>query len=335
MGCVSMSRSHFSDGKISSKRMKRAILAANQELEPIIPAFSKSQWQHAVGASGTLRAINKVLDATNWSNNGITLDGLERLLEAVIDAGHTDHLDLPELSENRREVFPGGVAITYSTFKSLGIESMRVSDGALREGLLYDLMGRIYHEDVRELSVRALAERYHYDHEHADRIIKTIEYCLDQIELPIDLIRKTALQWLDWAVRLHEIGIAIAHSHHQKHAAYIIEHADIAGFSRQDQKLLATLVRIHRRKYVSKLLDELAPPWNTAAKNLSIILRLAILLHRSRHTDSIPKFKLNLDKKGLDIRFEKNWLDSNPLTQADLEQEASYLEAAGFGLQFK
>ena len=335
LGCVSMSLALFPDGKISSKRMKRAILAANQELEPVIPTFSKSHWQHAVGASGTLRAINKVLDAAGWSNNGITLNGLERLLEAVIDAGHTDRLDLPELSENRRAVFPGGVAITYSTFKSLGIESMQVSDGALREGLLYDLMGRIYHEDVREISVRALAERYHYDQKHADRIIKTIEYCLDQIESPFGLFRKTAQQWLDWAVRLHEIGMAIAHSNHQKHAAYIIEHADIAGFSRQDQKLLATFVRIHRRKFISKLFDELAPPWNTAAKNLSIILRLAIVLHRSRHIDSMPAFKLIFEKKGMDICFEKNWLDSNPLTQADLEQEASYLKAAGFTLQFK
>lgn len=335
MGCVSMSMTHFANGKISGKRMKRAIIAANQELEPIIPNFSTNRWQHAVGASGTLRAIYKVLDAMNWGNNGITLDGLEHLVTAIVDAGHTDHLDLPELSEDRREVFPGGVAIAYSTFKSLGIKSMQVSDGALREGLLYDLMGRIYHEDVRELSVRALAERYHYDPDHADRIIKTIEYCLEQIESPPGLLRKTALQWLDWAVRLHEIGISIAHSHHQKHAAYIIEHADIAGFSRQDQKLLATLVRIHRRKFVSKLFDELAPPWNNSAKNLSIILRLAILLHRSRHTDSVPSFKLELNKKGLAICFENNWLDNNPLTQADLEQEANYLESAGIKLQFK
>ena len=335
MGCVSMSLTHFPNGKISAKRMKRAILAAKQELEPVTRNFSKADWQHAVGASGTLRAINKVLEALKWSKNGITLDGLKRLVDEITEAGHTDCLALPALNDNRAEVFPGGVAIAYATFKSLNIETMQVSDGALREGLLYDLMGRIYHDDIRVHSVHSLAERYHYDAKHADRIIKTIEYCLEQIEPPAGVTRKMALQWLDWAARLHEIGIAIAHSHHQKHGAYIIEHADIAGFSRQDQKLLATLVRLHRRKFVDKLFDDLVQPWNTAARTLLIILRLAILLNRSRHVDSLPPFKLSLAKKRMDLRFEKNWLADNPLTHADLEQEANYLEAAGIKLQFE
>ncbi len=335
MGCVSMSLTHFPNGKISAKRMKRAILAAKQELEPITHNFSKSEWQHAVGASGTLRAISRVLDAMKWSKNGITVEGLKRLVTAVVDAGHTDRLELPELNANRAEVFPGGVAIAYATFKSLGIDTMRVADGALREGLLYDLMGRIYHDDIRVHSVNKLAERYQYDRDHANRIIQTIESCLEQIEPPPGLTRKTAQQWLDWATRLHEIGIAIAHSQHQKHGAYIIEHADIAGFSRQDQKLLATLVRLHRRKFVDKQFNDLAQPWNTAARTLSIILRLAILLNRSRHVDSTPQFKLSLNKKRMDIRFEKNWLADNPLTQADLAQEASYLETAGIKLKFE
>jgi len=335
MGCVSMSLAHFSGGKINAKRMKRAILAAKQELEPITASFSKSEWQHAVGSSGTLRAINRVLDAMKWSNNGITLEGLKRLVTALVDAGHTNRLEFPELNSNRAEVFPGGVAIAYATFKSLGIETMQVSEGALREGLLYDLMGRIYHDDIRVHSVNALAERYQYDRAHANRITQTIESCLEQIEPPIGITRKMAQQWLHWAARLHEIGIAIAHSQHQKHGAYIIEHADIAGFSRQDQKLLATLVRLHRRKFVAKQFDDLVPPWNTAAPTLSIILRLAILLNRSRHVDSAPQFKLSLNKNRMDIRFGKNWLADNPLTQADLAQEANYLETAGIKVQFE
>lgn len=334
IGCVSMSHRYFGDGKITNKRFKKAVINAQQELEPFETIFQKSCWEEAVGASGTLRAIDKVLRATGWSKEGITLEGLTRLADAIIEAGQIDKIRLPDLSPERYPIFPGGLAIIYASFIILGIGQMKVSEGALREGLLYDLLGRLYHEDSRSHSVKTLAHRYHVDLDHAERIIETVKACLDQIH-PIEPFDKdTAIQWLEWAAQLHEIGLDIAHHQYHKHSAYIIEHADLAGFSQQDQKLLATLVRAHRRKFPLKLFNELAHPWKAAALPLAIILRLAVLLHRGRHAEPLPHFEFCIEENRIALKFPIGWLENHPLTQADLEQEAAYLEATGFNLTF-
>ncbi|MGH8555909.1 MAG: exopolyphosphatase [Methylococcales bacterium] len=335
MGCVSMSTQHFADGKINARRMKRAIIAAQLELEAIWQDFYAGEWQQAVGASGTFRAVAKAIQSRGWSNRGITAASLQQLVDYLIEAGDIDQIQIPELAPDRLPVLPGGVAIVQAAFKTLGIEEMEVSEGALREGLLYDLVGRIYHNDVRENSVKALAERYHTNSEHAVQIIETLQTCFEQVELPDDLNREIAAQTLEWAARLHEIGFDIAHNKYHRHGAYIIEHADMAGFSQQEQKLLATLVRVHRRKFVCKYFDDLLAPWNTAAKTLALLLRLAVILHRSRHLNPLPEFRVILTGGSLAIHFPEDWLNGHPLTQADLQQEAVYLEAAAIRLQFE
>lgn len=334
MGCVSMSLAHFGDGKLTAKRMKRAVIAAQIELEPLERSFRHGAWSEAVGASGTLRTVEKLLLAHGWSKDGITLEGLGKLVDALLAAGHIDKLPFAELSLDRKPILPGGVAIIYATFKSLGIPHMKVADGALREGLLYDLLGRIKHEDVRARTVSALAARYHVDPEHAARVRQTARDFWGQIAPAAGIIRESGEQWLDWAAELHEIGLDIAHSGYHKHSAYIIENADLPGFSRQDQKLVATVVRAHRRKFPTKLFKELVAPWNTAARPLALTLRLAVLLHRSRNTAKLPRITITLADKQLSLRFPAGWLDEHPLTAADLEREAEYLKAAGEALDY-
>lgn len=327
MGCVSMSQAHFGDGKITPKRFKRAVLAAQIELEPFERTFRAGAWNEAVGSSGTLRTVEKLLLAAGWSKEGITSEGLGRLMDALLSAGHVDKLSFDELSPDRKPILPGGVAIIYASFKSLGIQRMKVADGALREGLLYDLLGRIHREDVRARTVTALAVRYHVDSEHAARVAQTASRLWKQIAPAAGLSREVGEQWLNWAAELHEIGLDIAHSQHHKHGAYIIENADLPGFSRQDQKLLAAIVRAHRRKFPNKMLKELVAPWNVAARPLALILRLSVLLHRSRHAEELPPVGIALTENRLDLRFPKGWLEDHPLTAADLEQEAEYLRA--------
>lgn len=334
MGCVSMSLAHFPDGKITAKRYKRAVIAAQMELEPFEKIFRSGCWDEAVGASGTLRAIEKVLTASGWSKGGVTPEGLNRLADAMLSAGQADKLQLPELSQDRKPVLPGGLAILQATFKSLAIPHMKVADRALREGLLYDLLGRINHEDVRARTVAAMANRYHVDHDHAGRVRQTLRLLLEQFESIAGVDREALTQWLDWAAQLHEIGLDIAHSQYHKHGAYIIENADLPGFSRQDQKLLATLVRTHRRKLSPKLFKDLAVPWNDAAKSVAILLRLAVLLNRSRHPSALPAIALSLTGTRVELRFPHHWLEDHPLTAADLEQEADYLNSLGVDLQF-
>jgi len=335
MGCVSVSNAFFKNGKLSKSALSQAILFAEQQLEPFEQKFQRKNWDEAIGASGTLRAIDKVLQAKNWSNNGITREGLEQLIAHLNRRGHIRELALPGLDPERLPVFPGGVAILYATFKSLGIEQMNVSDGALREGLIQDLLGRIYDRDIRSATVRTLAERYHTDKGHAERVRQTVRYMLKQLDSETCLYNnEDSEQFLDWAVTLHEIGHDVAHNQYHKHSAYIIKNADMAGFSRQDQILLATIVRSHRRKFSRSRFSDLPYPWDINAPYLTIILRLAVLLRRNRHEHQLPEFKITIVKSRIRLQFPDNWLAQSPLTYADLIQEADYLKSSSFKLEF-
>ena len=334
MGCVSMSNRFFAQGRLSKNAFNKAVLFAEQKLEPFQKKFHRKQWQQAIGSSGTLRSIDKVLQAKGWSNNGITMSGLENLVAHVKQCDHINELNLPDLDSQRLPVFPGGVAIAYATFKALDIEQMSVADGALREGLVQDLLGRIYNHDIRSATVTALAQRYHTDQQHAARIKQTVKAMLDQLAPECCLHSNTEVaQFLAWAGELHEIGHDIAHSQYHKHSAYIIEHGDLAGFTKQDQLLLATVVRCHRRKFLRSRFQDLPAPWSRLAPLMTIVLRLAVVLRRNRQEFDLPPFKLAISGNRIDLRFASNWLSQSPLTHADLVQEAEYLKDAGFRLE--
>ncbi len=331
MGCVSMSKRFFKSGKITKKKINNAKIAVEQELEPYINRLNHFQWQNAVGASGTIRAINKIVHDQGWAENGITPESLDQLLDHLCEAGHIDDVELEMLDPERAPVFTGGLIILYVTFKCLNIKNMRVADGALREGLIHDLLGRIHHEDVRSKSINALAERYHVDQAQSQRVQLTASYSLEQLAASWDIDLKEHIQWLDWAAKIYEIGFDIAHNGYQKHGAYIIEQSDIAGFSRQEQQLLSLIILSHRRKFPYDKLLELPTYWHDLAKKLCIIFRLATLLNRSR-TDLTEKFRLSVDTNKITIKFADDWLAQHSLTHADLLQESEYLEKIDYQL---
>jgi exopolyphosphatase/guanosine-5'-triphosphate,3'-diphosphate pyrophosphatase len=191
MGCVTVSKRFFTDGVLSKSAFAAAVLFAQQQLEPFQKKFHRKNWEQAVGASGSLRSIAKVLLAKNWSNNGITKAGLEQLVARIQQCNHINELNLPELDAERLPVFVGGVAIVYATFKSLGVEQMTVADGALREGLIQDLLGRLDDHDIRTSTVQALAKRYHTDRDHAARIKETVIAMQQQLKNSLVLMTKT------------------------------------------------------------------------------------------------------------------------------------------------
>ena len=335
MGCVSVSNTFFKEGHLSKNAFNQATLFAEQKLEPFQRKFQSKNWDEAIGASGSLRSIAKVLQTRGWSNNGITWQGLEKLVAHLNRCDHIDELNLPELDPERLPVFAGGVAIVYATFKSLGIGQMTVADGALREGLIQDLLGRIYNHDMRSETVQSVADRYRTDKKHAARIKQTIAVILKQLSDEYSWANdENCVQFLNWAADLHEIGIDIAHSQYHKHSAYIIEHGDLAGFSNQDQILLASIIRSHRRKFSPTLFNDLPSPWNAFAPYLTLVLRLAVLLHRNRHEHELPDFKIAIIKSRIHLTFPSAWLSQSPLTHADLIQEADYLKSAGLKLEF-
>lgn len=334
MGCVSMSSRIFSDGVITEKRMKRARLAARLELEPVQTTFKNYGWEHTVGSSGTIRAVSDVLRSARSGHDGsITPPAVESLIEQLLRAGELSKLRLPGLADDRLQVFPGGLAILAELLSVLDIKQMKVADGALREGLLYDLVGRFTDEDARLRSVRAMQGRYHVDLAQASRVEAIALDFLRQTQAAWELDDPFAEMALSCAARLHEIGLDVSHSHYQKHGAYLLEHADMPGFPQEEQKILAYIVGAHRRKLALDALQDLTPPWHIKAQFLILILRLAVLLHRGRSAEVLPKIELQPHGRTMDITFPKGWLDSHPLTAADLENEIEYLKAAGYRLR--
>lgn len=334
VGCVVLSERHFGDGKISSKRMAAARVAARQQLAPLRGAFRRRGWQLCAGSSGTVRAIGEAIRELNPRASLITSGGLERLANDVITAGHVRALHFWAVTEDRRPVFPGGVAILAEIFKVFGLKEMRIADGALREGLLYDMVGRYTDEDARERTVRSMQLRYHVDTEQAERVAATALKFHKAVRSAWRLrAEPQAALMLKWAARLHEIGLDVAHSGYHRHGAYLLENADMPGFSRSEQRLLARLVGAHRRKLTREGLADLAPPWDRHALYLIVLLRLAVLLHRGRVRAALPRIRLTATPRSLQLVFPVRWLAHHPLTQTDLRQEVQYLRSAGLNLR--
>ncbi len=333
MGCVALSERFFRDGRITDKRLSRARLAARLELEPVQAAFRRRGWMSAAGSSGTVRAIGEAMRELDPAYTAITREGLERVLAYMVKAGSTRELNLTSITDERRAVFPGGMAILTEVFDVLGIQSMRIADGAMRDGLLYDIVGRFTDEDARERSVRSMQERYHVDLAQAERVEATVADFLARTRAAWKLDDPQADLILKWAARLHEIGLDVSHNGYHRHGAYLLENADMQGFPREEQQLLARLVGGHRRKLSLERLDELVPPWDRDAVFLIVLLRLAVLLHRGRSAVALPEIELIARGHTLELKFPGRWLKDHPLTTADLQQEIDHLKPHGWRLR--
>ena len=333
MGCVALSAEHFPDGRIATKRIERAIVACEVELEPIQVPFRGVGWERAVGSSGSVRAVAEAIHELDPVATEITREGLAELTAHLVKAGNVRSAGIASITEERWPVFPGGLAILTAVFNALGVESMRVAEGALREGLLYDMVGRLTDEDARVRSVRSMSERFHVDTEQAARVEATAVDFLRQVEAPWALTEPLAEESLRWAAQLHEIGLDISHSSHHKHAAYLLEHADLPGFPREEQRLLACLVGCQRRKVALERSEELMPPWHDKARFLIVILRLAVLLHRGRSRVALPPIRMAARGNSLEMRLPRGWLREHALTRADLVQEVEFLKAVRFRLR--
>lgn len=332
MGCVSFSRRHFPDGKIRRKHLRKAQIAARLELQTLERRFRGLGWDTAVGASGTVRAISEVLQANGWGDEHITPAGLDQLEDALVEQKSIDELSLKALKPERASVLPGGLAILRAVFDSLRLETMTSIGGALREGLMYDLLGRIRHEDVRDRTIRRFVERYQVDMMQASRVERSALYLLDRVAAAWDLLDLEARQLLSWAARLHEIGLVVSYTNYHKHGAYLVRNSHMAGFSEDDQQVLAAMIRFHRRK-VTGSVDEVPALKNPRVLRLGVLLRIAVVLNRSRSKKALPYFSVEAGPGRLVLTFPEDWPQAHPLTRADLEVEAELLAARGFNLE--
>lgn len=330
MGCVSYTRRFFADGKLKRESFESAIEAAHLELLHIRKKYRNLGWSDVVGSSGTIKAIYALINK-EASNEPIRLKTLHKVMDQILAFENVSDINLDDIKDKRAAVIPGGLAILIAAFESLDIENMGWSDGALREGLFYDHVGRQNHEDVRERTINALMERYHVNTEQAKKIEDTALYCLSNTS--IDKEKNQNL--LSWASRLHEIGLAISHSRFQKHGAYLIENSDLMGFNRDEQAFVGFLVNGHRRKLPMEEIESLPKKQHKRLLKLMTLLRFSVILHHSIQIEEMPEFDISMDEETLQVRFPKNWLDEHPLTNTDLKQEKGYLKAAGITLDIK
>jgi exopolyphosphatase/guanosine-5'-triphosphate,3'-diphosphate pyrophosphatase len=331
MGCVGYSLRFFPDGRLRREGMRKAEIAARLELEGIERRYKTLGWDVCIGSSGTVQAVDEVLRAQRWSPGGVTPKGLRRLRKAILQEESSERLQLQGLKPDRRSTIAGGVAILLAAFEAFEIERMVSSAWALQEGVLYDLLGRIQHEDVRDHTIRTFAERYHVDPEQAARVERTALLFYDQVAKGWELA-PVSRRLLAWAALLHEIGISVSYSGYHKHGAYLATHSDMAGFSREDQETLAWLLRSHRRRVPPDALEAFAPSRRAEALRLAVLLRLSVRLNRSRSHRTLPKTRLAADGRTLRISFPAGWLAAHPLTRAELEEEAAYLDEVGVRL---
>lgn len=335
MGCVSMSQAFFGEGCITEKRFHKAIEACRQILLPHKNILRKLDWDIAYGASGTIKSIGTILEENGWGE-GLTLEGLQKLKSALVAAGHIDKAEIAGFKEERRPVLAGGLAILIASFQELKIKQMQVSPNALREGLIFDTLGRLFAEDVRESSINTMQDWMKVDKIQATHVAQTAHKLYKQAR-NIWKLRDPDYDYaklLQWAADLHEVGIAISYKRYRHHSAYIVGSADMPGFSQQETQMLAAMLINHRGKINQEVYAALPEPHNEKFPLLTVLLRLAVRIHRGRDYEQ-PDPILDIENQKLHLEFEDNWLAKHPLTAMDLKIEAKRLHSAGFELTYE
>ncbi|MCH2190595.1 MAG: Ppx/GppA family phosphatase [Gammaproteobacteria bacterium] len=333
VGCVTLSSQFFSDGVLSRERFDKAILAAELAIQPVVEQFRLQGWNRVIGCSGTMKSIASTMLSGGWSKDGMHKDGLQKLVEAAVKAGHINQLQLFGLSKDRGPVFAGGLAIICALFELFDIEEMSVSDIALREGVLYDLVGRSSPEDIRTSTVNAMQVQWSVDTQQAEMVKNTALKFYHDVSADWDIQNTWYELLLTWASKLHEIGLGISHDRYHKHGAYIAANGDMAGFARRDQLVLAALIAGHRRKFPLATFEALPSRVVTPAKRISVLLRLAVLLNRGRVEASHDSTEISVNGNEVVIDFAEGWRQNHPLTIADLKQEQAWLKSIGLKLR--
>lgn len=334
VGCVATTRRFFENGKLSRKRWREAHADVSAQFQEFAGLYRSLGWQEALGSSGTSKAIGDICAAMKLTKGAITAEALPVVRDRLLQADHIDKIDLPGLSADRRPIIAGGVLVLEAAFEALGLQRMAVSKAAMREGVLYDMIGRGGAHDPRDISVAALMQRYGIERAQATRVESTVLRLFEQVAPGWGMDEDDRVM-LTRAARLHELGLTIAHSQYHVHGAYVIEHSDISGFSRQQQQFLAALVRTHRRKIPKSAFDALPDRLLATVRRSAVLLRLAVLLHRAHEADPIPLLELRADGTTLTLTMSRRWLEARPLLKADLDGEPTAISDLGVALQFE
>ncbi len=331
MGCVSATQRWFAAQSKPEKHFERAIRRSRLELQPLTKTYLKQGWDQCVGSSGTIKAAERILIETGLTDRGITRAALEEFI-ALLQKKGTSALDsLKSITDDRRAVILGGISVLLAAFRALDIDRMLVSHRALREGVIVDLAGHSLHTHVRKNAIEEMQRRFQVDNDQAKRVYHTAASLFEQVKKPWKMTRQHQTT-LESACLLHEIGLSVSHVQYHKHGDYLLRHADMLGFSRREQRIIAALVRNHRRKISKDVMDQMSLSERTSYQRMLAVLRLSILFHRTRGMSDPPEMKVRTPENQLCLGISRQWLDDNPLTGADLFDEIKHLSALGLTL---
>lgn len=334
MGCVSFSNRYFAHGELSEENFANAVFAARGKIQAMEHLFAKHDWSAAIGTSGSAKALYELCIENSFAEH-ITLDGLLKLKKLLIKHKSVKNLSLPGLKEDRRPVIPGGLSIMIAIMEELHVENMTIADGSLREGVMYDLLGRKSNQDLRLITVASLKKRYAIDEAQSKYVATAAIYLCKEL-VGENQFEANYLKLLQWAAQLYEIGLSISHNDYHRHGAYILANADMAGFSKPEQSILADLVRSHRGGLV-KACESLSVTRKIKMRFFIMMmsLRFAVILTRNRKQlkeSAILSFKM-ISKSGFELVVDDKWLHQNPLTLHSLNEEIDQWKKVGFKIK--
>jgi exopolyphosphatase/guanosine-5'-triphosphate,3'-diphosphate pyrophosphatase len=326
VGSVGLSMRHFPDGRLTAKAFDAAVLSAQAVLEGALGFLGERVWDAAYGSSGTIGAVGDVLRENAFDDGTITSEGLDWLVDQLLRAGHIDRLRLAGLRDDRRAVLGGGLATLRAVFSLLGVDRMNAARGALRHGVLYEMLDRrAATRDVRERTVQRLQQKFGADVEQAQRVRDAAQQLMAQLRPARDAELPNLQRKLGWAAELHEIGMAVSHEDYHRHGAYILEHSDGAGFAQHQFERLGALLLGQRgglRKVGTALPDE-------GLRSQLLCLRLAVLLCHARRLPELQGLRLSRDGDGSRLRVAASWAEAHPRSMVLLQEEAAHWARVG------
>ncbi|USD40578.1 exopolyphosphatase [Vibrio sp. SCSIO 43135] len=336
MGCVSYTNRYFSNEKLTAKNFAKATLAAEQKLETLAAQYKRKGWDIAIGSSGTIKAIREVLIGLGFEDGLINSKRLDTLIDKLCEWSLIDDIALEGLTPERKPVFAAGVAILRAAFKSLKIKELHYSEGALREGLLYEMEDRFQRLDIRMRTTENLAAKHLVDLTHAENVAQSAQLFLQQVHPTLGIRHRSQLfDLLRWSALLHEVGLSISLQAFHRHSAYILKHTNMPGFNREQQQVLAILVRFQRKALKLHEMEEFSLFKKKHILGLIRILRLAIVINGQRSEAPLPNLTLSIDEESWHLSCDDSeWLNNNRLLSADLQTEQEYWSNAGWQLVF-
>jgi exopolyphosphatase/guanosine-5'-triphosphate,3'-diphosphate pyrophosphatase len=329
IGCVTLNNRYFCDGIITEKTFYNAKLYASKLLQPLVEEYSSLGWHNTLGGSGTMQALAEIL-IFNSKTAIISRSFLREIEQQLLMFSNIEHIKIPGLKDQRIPVFLSGVAILTAIFDCFNIEELQLSNGALREGLLYQMLPPQKKLPINQQTIKSLMQRYHVDKQNANNVKEQAIYLFDCFSQAWDLKKDNTYELLLASADLHEIGLLLAYKNYQQHSAYIIEHADLIGFNQTERQLLKALILFHTSEVLPERLKHSFANHQLFTR-LLVILRLAVILCRQRNNSHLPSYTAYIDQE-IYLQMPNNWLHSNTLIHDELTQETQYLETIGYRL---